>query len=177
MRNTRYLSVFSILVVLAWLVAACAVPVAPAPAADTAAEAGSEPAAAESSEAASSDLLIGLVTDVGRVNDRSFNQSAWEGVQQAAEALGVDPETVKYIETQSATDYADNIQQFIDAGYSVIVTVGFALGDATIEAATNNPDVMFIGVDQFQGEALPNLAGLIFPKTNRASWPVCWPLA
>ena len=54
------------------------------------------------------------------------------------------------------------MQQFIDAEYDAIVTVGFALGEATIEAANANPDIMFIGVDQFQGETLPNVAGLVF---------------
>jgi basic membrane protein A len=103
-----------------------------------------------------------LVTDVGRVNDRSFNQSAWEGVQQAAEALGIAEADIKYIETQDAKDYADNMQQFIDGGYPLIVTVGFALGEATTAAAKENPDTMFIGVDQFQGETLPNLTGLVF---------------
>ena len=102
---------------------------------------------------------IGLVTDVGRVNDRSFNQSAWEGAQAAAEDLGAE---VKYIETTGAKDYEDNIRQFADEGYNVIITVGFALGDATIKMANEYPDISFIGVDQFQGEALPNLAGLIF---------------
>lgn len=102
---------------------------------------------------------IGLVTDVGRVSDRSFNQSAWEGVQAAGEALGAE---VKYIETKDAKDYEDNIRQFADEGYNVIVTVGFALGDATIKMANEYPDIDFIGVDQFQGETLPNLAGLIF---------------
>ena len=68
----------------------------------------------------------------------------------------------KYIETQDAKEYADNIQQFVDNGYNVIVTVGFALGEATAKAAAENPDIYFIGVDQFQGEALPNLTGLVF---------------
>jgi basic membrane protein A len=107
--------------------------------------------------------MIGMMTDVGRVNDRSFNQSAWEGVRQAGEALGLtEGEGFKYIETQAATDYADNIQQFIDAGFPVIVTTGFAAGEATAKAAAENPDVYFIGVDQFQGEPLPNLTGLVF---------------
>jgi len=112
-------------------------------------------------EAAAS-MKIGLVTDVGRVNDRSFNQSAWEGVQQAAEMMGVGEGDFKFIETQDSKDYADNIQQFIDAEYQVVVTVGFALGAATTEAAQANPDTHFIGVDQFQGEAIENLTGLIF---------------
>jgi basic membrane protein A len=102
---------------------------------------------------------IGLVTDVGRVNDRSFNQSAWEGVQKAGEELKAD---VKYIETTDAKDYENNIKQFADEKYDVIVTVGFALGDATIKMAKAYPDIDFIGVDQFQGEALPNLTGLVF---------------
>jgi basic membrane protein A len=118
--------------------------------------------AASGEAAAPAAIKIGLVTDVGRVNDRSFNQSAWQGVQNAAATLGLTEEDYKYIETQDAKDYADNINQFVDAGYQVIVTVGFALGEATIAAATENPDIKFIGVDQFQVEALPNLVGLIF---------------
>ena len=74
------------------------------------------------------EFKVGLVTDVGRVNDRSFNQSAWEGVVAAAEGLALGEDDIKYIETQDAKDYADNIQQFIDADYNVIVSVGFALG-------------------------------------------------
>jgi basic membrane protein A len=104
-------------------------------------------------------LRIGLVTDVGEVDDRSFNQSAWEGVQAAAEMTGGE---AQYIETQDSTDYADNIAEFAENGFDVIVTVGFALGEATIEAAADYPDIYFIGVDQFQGEALPNVAGLVF---------------
>lgn len=106
-------------------------------------------------------LKIGLITDVGKVDDKSFNQSAWEGAQQAAAALGGE---ANYIETEEAKDYENNIDLFIEDGVDVIVTVGFALGDATIAAAQANPDIDFIGVDQFQDEALPNLTGLIFPE-------------
>ncbi len=123
------------------------------------------PTAVEPADAATTDFKIGLVTDVGRINDRSFNQSAWEGVVAGAEALGLEEgEAYKYIETTDPKDYADNIAQFADAGFDVIVTVGFALGDATIAAARAYPDVHFIGVDQFQVEVLPNLAGLVFNK-------------
>ena len=150
LQRTQLLLVVLALVV-ALVISACAVPVAPA-----------EPSEGAESAEASETLKVGLVTDVGRVNDRSFNQSAWDGVEQAAEALGLNEDDIKYIETQDAKDYADNMQQFIDAGYDAIVTVGFALGEATIAAANENPDIMFIGIDQFQGEAIPNLAGLIF---------------
>jgi basic membrane protein A len=108
-------------------------------------------------------LQVGLVTDVGRINDRSFNQSAWEGVQAFSDSTGAE---IKYIETKDSKDYEDNMQQFIDEGYDVIVTVGFALGDATTKVAQENPDVMFIGVDQFQVEELPNVTGLIFHEDH-----------
>jgi basic membrane protein A len=105
-------------------------------------------------------LCVGLVTDVGEVDDKSFNQSAWDGVQQARDELGA---IVNYVETKDAKDYMANMQLFIDKGYDVIVTVGFAMGTATAEAAVANPDVLFIGVDQGQwGDVLPNLVGLIF---------------
>jgi basic membrane protein A and related proteins len=107
-------------------------------------------------------LCIGLVTDVGEVDDRSFNQSAWEGAQQAAQQLGA--AKVDYIETADATDYNANIALFADQGYDIIITVGFAMGEATAAAAATYPDIDFIGVDQFQGETIANVAGLIFPE-------------
>jgi basic membrane protein A len=133
---------------------------------------GGEPAAtpavteptATPAGAAGSKLKVGLVTDVGRLNDKSFNQSSWEGVQQAQKELGV---VAKAIETQDTKDYAKNIGQFIDEKYDVIVTVGFAIGEATTKAAQDNPNIKFIGVDQFQDPSkpvIPNLAGLIFDE-------------
>lgn len=106
-------------------------------------------------------LKVGLVTDVGKVDDKSFNQSAWEGVQQAKKDLGAE---VKFVETTDPKDYAKNIEQFANAKYNVIVTVGFGLGEATAAAAKKYPSIKFIGVDQFQAQPLPNLAGLIFDE-------------
>ena len=130
----------------------------PAAEEEAAEEEATEEPAAEEEEAG---LKIGLVTDVGEVDDRSFNQSSWEGVQAAVEAFGGE---AQYIETQDSTDYANNIAEFAENGYDIIVTVGFALGEATMQAAADYPDVYFIGVDQFQGEPLPNLAGLVFSE-------------
>jgi basic membrane protein A len=113
-------------------------------------------------DCASEDVLcVGLVTDVGEIDDKSFNQSAWEGVQQAAEELNAQ---TKYVETKDAKDYGANIDLFAQDNYDVIVTVGFALGEATLAAAAKYPEVDFIGVDQFQGEVIPNVTGLIFPE-------------
>jgi len=107
-------------------------------------------------------LCVGLVTDVGEVDDKSFNQSAWEGVQQAEKELGA---IINYVETKDAKDYAANMALFADKDYDIIVTVGFAMGEATIEAAGKYPDIDFIGVDQGQwGGEIANVAGLIFPE-------------
>jgi basic membrane protein A len=129
---------------------------------DTTAAGGSDTTAAAADCPAKEPLetvTIGLVTDVGKVDDKSFNQSAWEGAQAAAEATGG---TAEYIETAAASDYATNIGQFLESGANVIITVGFALGEATAAAATENPDVHFIGVDQFPAVEACNLTGLVF---------------
>lgn len=107
-------------------------------------------------------FCVGLVTDIGKINDRSFNQSAWKGVEQAREELGA---LAQYIESTDARDYSKNIATFASENYDVIVTVGFNLRDATRAAAEANPHIKFIGVDQDQFEgAMDNVAGLIFPE-------------
>ena len=106
-------------------------------------------------------FCVGLVTDYGKLNDKSFNQSAWEGIQRAHVELGA---KIEYIETADPRDYAKNIATFGEAHYDVIVTVGFNLGQATSAAAKVYPDVDFIGVDQFQSEPVEGVAGLNFPE-------------
>ena len=144
-------TLFAVLLVAAMLLPACA------------------PAAADCS---SEELFcVGLVTDVGKINDKSFNQSAWEGVQQAESDLGA---KVQYIETADAKDYDKNIATFADEGYDVIVTVGFGMGEATVKAAGLYPNVKFVGVDQFQAweydgddsTNVANVSGLNFPEDN-----------
>lgn len=113
-------------------------------------------------DCASEDVFcVGLVTNIGKVNDKSFNQSAWEGVYQSQRELGAQ---VQYIETVDPKDYDKNIAAFADENYDVIVTVGFSMGEATLKAAGLYPNVNFIGVDQFQDEEIPNVVGLIFPE-------------
>ena len=127
---------------------------------DTAAE---ETAAGldDSNCAAAENFCVGLVTDIGKVDDKTFNQSAHEGATAAAAEVGG---FYKYIETTDSKDYAANLKQFTDKSYDVIVTVGFMLGEATAVAAKENPNSKFIGVDQFQAEEVANLTGLIFPE-------------
>lgn len=87
---------------------------------------------------------VGLVTDVGGVNDKSFNQSAWAGVQKAMKDFGVD---AKFIESKQPTDYEKNIDQFATEKYDVIITVGFLMGDATGLKAKQYPNIKFAIVD------------------------------
>ena len=110
------------------------------------------------------DMMMGvetvcLVTDLGRVNDGTFNQSAHEGADAAADEYDLE---YKFIETQAETDYKANIQTCIDEGFEVIITVGFLIADATYAAAEANPDVYFLGVDQFVMGGPTNYVGIQF---------------
>ncbi len=126
-----------------------------------------------------SDLKIGVALDVGRVDDKNFNQFSWEGAKQAAADLGA---TAQYVVPKDPSDYDKNIQGFIDQGYNVVVGVGFNLGTSVVKAAKANPDVRFIIVDvapcvdetgapdstfACKGDAatlLPNLIGIQFQE-------------
>jgi basic membrane protein A len=89
---------------------------------------------------------VGLVTDVGKLSDKSFNFDSYNGVKdaEADSSLGVQG---RAIESSVESDYPKNIQTFLDQKYCIIVTVGFKLGDATIKAAKANPNVGFVMVD------------------------------
>ena len=153
--------ILAILLLGALLLGACASPAAAptqAPA-ETQAPAPTQASAGQGDCKSADVFCIGLVTDVGQVDDKSFNQSAWEGVQKAGTDLGAQ---VKYIETKDAKDYGTNIELFANQGYDVIVTVGFALGQATLDEAAKYPDIKFIGVDQFQADNIANVTGLVF---------------
>jgi basic membrane protein A and related proteins len=113
------------------------------------------------------------VTDTGGVDDKSFNQTAYKGVEDAAEELGFEP---AFLESQSEADFAPNIQAFLDQDCDVIVTVGFLLGNATADAAEANPDQLFAIVDNdlFDLEAeedrdYDNVAELVF-STDQAAF-------
>jgi len=112
-----------------------------------------------------SDALIGVVTDVGTLDDKNFNEYSWLGAQWGATAIGAPaPEAIV---TTSSADYEANIQTFVDQNYDVIVTVGFAIGAATLVAAGENPDIHFIGVDQFQAnDPLDNYESVVFAEAQ-----------
>jgi basic membrane protein A and related proteins len=137
-----------------------AAPAATATPAATAAPAEAEPAP-ETEAPDMEPVQVGLVTDIGKVNDGTFNEFAHAGATRAAEEFGLD---YRYIETVAQADYEANLQTFINEEYEVIITVGFLLEDANLAAAQANPDITFIGVDQFFADenAAPNLVGIQF---------------
>ena len=111
-------------------------------------------------------VRIGMVTDVGGVNDKSFNQTSWEGLQ------ALDPEVfeVNYLESKTDADYQTNINTFIDEEYDLIICVGYMLADATREAAEANPEQLFAIIDDASID-LPNVACLMFAQ-EQASYLV-----
>jgi basic membrane protein A len=141
----------------------------------TASESATESASESATEEATTDALPGAglkacqVTDVGGVDDKGFNQKAYKGVTDAADQLGVEGIV---LESSAETDYAVNLQSFIDQGCNVIVTVGFLLGDATKEAANANPDIPFTIVDYAYADGditANNVLGQVF-NTDEAAF-------
>jgi basic membrane protein A len=165
MRKSKTLSALTIATVLGLTAAACgsdekssdtsaaavttAAPTTTAAAVDTTAAADTTDASTESSSGGlaggnASDITACEVTDVGGVDDKGFNQIAYEGVTRAQDELGTGAEL---LESKVEADYAPNIQSFLEKDCSVIITVGFLLDSATAEAAKANPDQEFAIVD------------------------------
>ena len=174
---------------LAIIVSACGSAATPTPPSSQAASQppASQPAASASALAPSASttalkpIKVGVVTDVGQLEDKSFNQSSNEGAKAAATESGGEHNVIV---TQQISDYGANIQQLIDADFDVIVTVGFLIGTDTAKAAKANPEVKFVGVDQgvcvdekgdpdptfgCKGDAatlLPNYQGIVFAEAQ-----------
>jgi basic membrane protein A len=121
----------------------------------------SSPAAGSGSGAAAAGKTLGcMVTDTGGIDDRSFNASAWAGMQAAAKTGS--SVTVKYLQSTTQADYVPNINTFISQKCNIIVTVGFLMGDATQAAAKAHPSQKFAIVDFSYTPPLPNVDALLF---------------
>ena len=102
---------------------------------------------------------IAMITDTGGINDQSFNQSAWEGLQKLRDETGAD---VAYIESKQSGDFPTNLETLVDNGSTLCWGIGYACADAVVEAAASNPDVNFACVDNAFGDPLPNVTGVVF---------------
>jgi basic membrane protein A len=125
-------------------------------------------AGSASGAAAATDFLGCMVTDQGGIDDRSFNASAWAGLQAAEASDGIE---VKYVTSKSESDYTPNVNSLVAEDCGIIVTVGFSLGDATRTAANENADETFTIVDENptnDGEPIANVKPLLFNTAEAA---------
>ena len=134
--------------VLALLTAACS-------------SSSSTPAGGSSSAATAATFKACMVTDTGGIDDKSFNQSSWAGMQAAQAA---EPSKIKsvYLPSVTSADYAQNISTFIAQKCGIIVTVGFLMADATQSAAKANPTQKFAIVDNQYVPPVKNIDALVF---------------
>lgn len=133
---------------------------------------GGKDAKGNADEKAGEILKIGMVTDVGGVNDQSFNQSCWEGLQRAKKELAVD---VKYLESNQDADYVPNLETLVDEEYDLIIGVGFKMAEAVKEAAENYPDYEFAIVDydySAEGQETPENVNCLVFNEQEASYLV-----
>lgn len=131
-------------------------------------EAPDESADGASGGTGGAEFLGCMVTDQGGIDDRSFNASAWAGLQAAQDSLGID---AKYVTSKSESDYTPNVNSLVAEDCGIIVTVGFSLGDATRTAANENADEKFTIVDENptnDGAAIDNVKPLLFNTAEAA---------
>jgi basic membrane protein A and related proteins len=127
----------------------------------TASPSASASSSSTSSAPAAAAFKSCVVTDTGGINDKSFNQSAYDGATSAAAASG-GKITAQFLPSSSPSDYATNITDFINQKCGIIITVGFLMGEATQKAAAANPSQKFAIVDFSYAPALKNVDALLF---------------
>ncbi len=128
-------------------------------------EAAEAPAAAEETKAAAPALpgegmIAAMATDVGGLGDKSFNDGAYGGLKMAEKELGTE---ARVVQSKQQTDYVPNLSGLAEDGADVVFAVGFLMDQAVNEAAVNNPDTLFAGIDISAGESSPdNFMGIVF---------------
>jgi basic membrane protein A and related proteins len=116
-----------------------------------------------SSSTSKPSISIGLVTDIGGLNDRSFNHLAYVGVQRAAAQLGIKPDV---LQSNSASDYIPNMQQAAEHGDKLVIAVGFLMESAVEKVAKAFPNTDFAIIDSGPTKPIPNLKSLLFHEQD-----------
>lgn len=111
---------------------------------------------------------VGMVADIGGIHDESFNQSAWEGLQELEATTGC---TVSYLESVTMDDFAGNFAALAEDGYQLVWGIGYDCADAMLEAAERYPDVHFAIIDNTYDEPPENVTGVTF-RAGEASFLV-----
>ena len=143
--SKRVITLLSLLIVAGMLLAACGTTATEAPAAK---------------------IKVCQITDTGGIDDKSFNATAWKGIEDAVAQLGIEG---KYLESKEVADYEKNLNAFVEEKCDLIITGGFLIGDATKATAEANPDIKFSIVDYAYDPAIPNVVGQVF-NTDEAAF-------
>ena len=122
----------------------------------------------ESTNNGSDKVTVAMVSDVAGINDQSYNQSAWEGLERAKKELGIE---IKYLESQQDSDYATNVETLADEEVDLIIGVGSKLADTIKDAAENYPDQKFAIIDETYDEIPSNVKSVLF-ESEQASYLV-----
>jgi basic membrane protein A and related proteins len=131
---------------------------------------GGEKTSGSDSEKKASDFKVGMVTDTGGVDDKSFNQSAWEGIKKFGKDNGLKENTgYKYLQSTKEEDFVPNLTKFSDSKYNITYAVGYMMSKATEDVAKKFPDNKYAIIDT-QLE-LPNVASIVF-KDHEGSFLV-----
>ncbi|WP_289136407.1 BMP family protein [uncultured Brevibacillus sp.] len=107
-------------------------------------------------------IKVAMVTDVGGVNDNSFNQSAWEGLQKLQKDLNLPQDNVNYLQSTSDAEYVPNLTQFVKDKWDLTWGIGYLMGDHLKKVATENPDSKLAIIDA-EVDA-PNVESVLFKE-------------
>lgn len=119
----------------------------------------------ETKENTDKTLKIGMVADIGGINDESFNQSAWEGLQQAQEDFGVE---IKVIESKQASEYLQNMESLLDEDVDMVIGVGYTMKEDIQKQAENYPDKQFVLIDETYDTIPENVTPVLFRENEAA---------
>lgn len=116
-------------------------------------------------EEPTTDVKAAMVTDIGGLGDKSFNDISWDGLKRAESELGVE---VRVLESREAVDYEPNLTQLAEAGFGPIFAVGFLMQDTLSKVATAYPDTVWGGIDVAYDPPIPNVAAFTFREHEAA---------
>lgn len=119
----------------------------------------------EGNSTTSSDIKIGMVADLGGINDESFNQSAWEGLQQAEKDFGIE---IKVIESKQASEYIPNMESLLDEDVDMVIGVGYTMKEDIQKQAENYPDKQFVLIDETYDTIPENVTPILFRENEAA---------
>lgn len=153
MFKKKYLALVAVILVIGMLLSAC----------------GSDNGKSGSKNGKDDSFTVGMVTDTGGVDDKSFNQSAWEGLKEFGKnnnlKVGKD---VKYLQSTSQADYAPNLNQLIHQNYDLVYGIGFLMENDVKKAAQQNPDAKLAIVDSVvlddNKKPMKNVASITFKE-------------